>query len=159
MTIFVRPMVFISMVFTFFVATAIFLPTWAVAQEDVQRATQELKKIMTQEEPLNENDVRLYLTNADPIYRLRFEPDKLEETILAIGGWSEQRFTYVTIKMAVGMSQLMNPDDFRHQDVMGFAQPSPQELAVIMAHQDELNRVMERIQARYLASPPITQTN
>ena len=139
----------------FVLAMVIFSPSWVLAQgEEQRRASQELRKIMINQELLNANDVRVYLANADAIYRLQFEPDKLQETILATGAWSEQRFIYVTVKMAVGMSQLMNPANFRPQDVSAnFAQPTPQEMAVIMEHQDELNRTMERIQERYRPAP------
>ena len=108
-----------------------------------------LAQVMGQEQPLADADLRLYLENAEAIYRLRFEPEKLDETAAAISGWTPGRFAYVTTKVAVGMSEIMRPDDQRNRNVPEFAKPSPPEVTVIRRAQDELTRTMERLQAQY----------
>lgn len=126
-----------------------FAVTSAPAQDDKDRIERELEKTMSLQSPLVEDDVKLYLANVEPIFRLRFEPEKLIDTIKAIGAWPEDRFAYVTTKMAVGMSLIMRPDDARNQVVPDFARPTPVELALIKRYQDELTRAMSMIEARY----------
>jgi hypothetical protein len=121
----------------------------SAAQTEQAQLYERLAQVMAQEQPLAEADVRLYLENAEAIYRLRFEPEKLDETAAAISAWTPGRFAYVTTKIAVGMSQLSRPDDQRNLNVPEFAQPSPPEVTVIRRAQDELNRTMERLQAKY----------
>lgn len=111
------------------------------------RIQQQLETLMIRQPPLTEDDVRLYLANAEPIYRLRDEPDRLPETIKAIGGWPEDRFAYVTTKIAVGLSFLIRPDDPRSAGLPDFVRPTPDELTLIKRYQDELTRALERAQA------------
>lgn len=111
------------------------------------RIQQQLEKIMISQPPLTEDDVRLYLANAEPIYRLRDEPGRLPETIKAIGGWLDDRFAYVTTKIAVGLSLLIRPDDPRNTGLPAFVRPTPDELTLIKRYQDELTRALERAQA------------
>jgi len=121
----------------------------AAAQTEQAQLNERLAQVMSQEQPLADADVRLYLENAENIYRLRFEPEKLDETAAAINAWTPGRFAYVTTKMAVGMSLLLRPDDPRNLNVPEFAKPSPPEMTVIRRAQDELTRTMERLQAKY----------
>jgi hypothetical protein len=121
----------------------------AEAQTEEALLQERLAQVMAQEQPLADADVRLYLENAEAIYRLRFEPEKLDETAAAISAWTPGRFAYVTTKIAVGMSQLLRPDDQRNLNVPEFAKPSPPEVAVIRRAQDELTRTMERLQVKY----------
>ena len=121
----------------------------AAAQNWEDPLYERLAQVMDQEQPLADADIRLYLENAEAIYRLRFEPEKLDETAAAISAWTPGRFAYVTTKVAVGMSQLMRPDDQRNLGVPEFAKPSPPEVTVIRRAQDELTRTMERLQAQY----------
>jgi hypothetical protein len=121
----------------------------AAAQTEETQLRERLAQVMAQEQPLADADVRLYLENAEAIYRLRFEPEKLEETAAAISAWSPGRFAYVTTKIAVGMSQFLRPDDQRNLNVPEFAKPSPPEVTVIRRVQDELVRTMERLQGKY----------
>ena len=121
----------------------------AAAQTEEAQIYERLAQVMAQEQPLADADVRLYLENAEAIYRLRFEPDKMDETAAAISSWTPGRFAYVTTKIAVGMSQLLRPDDQRNMTVPEFAKPSPPEVTVIRRAQDELTRTMERLQAKY----------
>ncbi|MDR2935141.1 MAG: hypothetical protein LBV70_04585 [Candidatus Adiutrix sp.] len=121
----------------------------AAAQTEEAQLRERLAQVMAQEQPLADADVRLYMENAEAIYRLRFEPEKLDETAAAISAWTPGRFAYVTTKVAVGMSQLLRPEDQRHLNVPEFAKPSPPEVTVIRRVQDELARVMERLQVKY----------
>ena len=121
----------------------------AAAQTEQAQLYDRLAQVMAQEQPLAEADIRLYVENAEDIYRLRFEPEKLDETAAAISAWTPSRFAYVTTKIAVGMSQLLRPDDSRNLNVPEFAKPSPPELTIIRRTQDELTRTMERLQAKY----------
>ncbi|KXS56369.1 MAG: hypothetical protein AMR96_03040 [Candidatus Adiutrix intracellularis] len=125
----------------------------AAAQDEQDLVYERLAQIMVKEQPLADEDVRIYIENAESIYRLRFEPEKLNETIKSINSWTENRFAYVTTKMAVGMSQLIRPEDPRNTSIPEFAKPSPPEIAVIRRAQDELTRTMERLQAKYYGSP------
>jgi len=120
-----------------------------MAQTEEVQLYERLAQVMTQEQPLADADVRLYLENAEAIYRLRFEPEKLDETAAAINAWTPSRFAYVTAKIAVGMSQLLRPDDPRNLSVPEFVKPSPHEMTIIRRAQDELTRTMERLQAKY----------
>jgi hypothetical protein len=120
----------------------------AIAQTEQAQLHDRLSQVMSQEQPLADADVRLYLENAEAIYRLRFEPEKLDETA-AINAWTPSRFAYVTTKIAVGMSQLLRPDDQRNLNIPEFTKPSPPEVTVIRRAQDELTRTMERLQAKY----------
>jgi hypothetical protein len=130
---------------------ALFLGTAGAASAQTEEAqlNERLAQVMAQEQPLADADVRLYLENAEAIYRLRFEPEKLDETAAAISAWTPGRFAYVTTKVAVGMSQLLRPDDQRNLNVPEFARPSPPEITVIRRVQDELARTMERLQGKY----------
>ncbi|MDR2725538.1 MAG: hypothetical protein LBC90_05655, partial [Candidatus Adiutrix sp.] len=56
----------------------------SAAQTEQNQIYERLAQVMAQEQPLAEADVRLYLENAEAIYRLRFEPEKLDETATAI---------------------------------------------------------------------------
>ena len=134
-----------------FLALFLLLGTAApsAAQTEQARLYERLAQVMAQEQPLAEADVRLYLENAEAIYRLRFEPEKLDETAAAISSWTPGRFAYVTTKVAVGMSQLLLPDDQRNLNLPEFTKPSPPEITVIRRAQDELTRTMERLKAKY----------
>jgi hypothetical protein len=134
-----------------FLALTLLLGTAAPAasQTNQPQINERLAQVMAQEQPLADADVRLYLENAEAIYRLRFEPEKLDETAAAISAWTPGRFAYVTTKISVGMSQLLRPDDQRNATVPDFAKPSPSEITVIRRAQDELTRTMERLQAKY----------
>lgn len=130
----------------------VLIPTSALAQEqqnNTHTIEQELQKIMAQQAPLVEDDIRFYLTNVDPIFRLRFEPDKLADTIASIGVWPEERFVYVTTKMAVGMSLIMRFGDPRNNDIPDFVRPTDEERKLIEKYKDELTRAMTLVQARY----------
>jgi hypothetical protein len=121
----------------------------AEAQTEQDQLYDRLAQVMSQEQPLAEADIRLYMENAEDIYRLRFEPEKLDETAAAISAWTPGRFVYVTTKIAVGMSQLLRPDDPRTLNVPEFVKPLPLELTIIRRAQDDLTRTMERLQAKY----------
>ena len=123
----------------------------ASAQSDLETINQQLEKAMSRETPLTEEDIRLYLANVDPIYRLRFEPERLPDTVKAINGWTENRFAYVTTKISVGMSILLRADDPRNAAVPVFARPSQQELALLRRYQEDLTRAIEGVQSRYSA--------
>jgi hypothetical protein len=132
-----------------FMALLLGMPSPAEAQTEEALLQERLAQVMAKEQPLADADVRLYLENAEAIYRLRFEPEKLDETAAAISAWTPGRFAYVTTKIAVGMSQLLRPDDQRNLNVPEFAKPSPPEVTVIRRAQDELTRTMERLQVKY----------
>jgi GH18 family chitinase len=125
----------------------------ASAQSDQEKIQQQLESLMAKESPLSEEDVRIYLANVDPIFRLRAEPGRLGETARSIGGWSESRFAYVTTKIAVGMSLLLRPTDARHSGIPAFARPDAQEMALLRRYQEELGREMEAAQLKYGVSP------
>ncbi len=108
---------------------------------------------MARQEPLSENDIRIYLENVELIYQLRFEPDRLAEAVKTISAWTEGRFAYVTTKMATGMSMLMRPGDARNNAIPEFAKPTAQEQALIRRHQEALSRAMEAMQAKYNQTP------
>ena len=113
-----------------------------------------LARIMAQEQPLADEDVRLYLENAEAIYRLRFEPEKMEETAAAISAWTPSRFAYVTAKMAASLGPLLLPDAQRGLAAPEFAKPTPAEYTVIRRAQDDLLRVMGSLQAKYASGGP-----
>jgi len=133
------------------VLMALFLAAAAPAGAQTEEAQlyERLAQVMAQEQPLADADVRVYLENAEAIYRLRFEPEKMNETAAAISAWTPGRFAYVTTKIAVGMSLLLRPDDQRNLNVPEFAKPSPPEVTVIRRVQEELARTMERLQGKY----------
>jgi hypothetical protein len=135
--------------FLFIMALFLGMASPAEAQTEEALLQERLAQVMAQEQPLADADVRLYLENAEAIYQLRFEPEKLDETAAAISAWTPGRFAYVTTKIAVGMSQLLRPDDQRNLNVPEFAKPSPPEVTVIRRAQDELTRTMERLQVKY----------
>lgn len=121
----------------------------ASAQTELETINQQLEKAMVRETSLTDEDIKLYLLNVEPIYRLRFEPDRLPEVIKAIGGWSENRFAYVTTKISVGMSLILRPDDPRNAGIPAFTRPNQQELALLRRNQDNLTRAIEAVQTRY----------
>lgn len=120
----------------------------AWAQSDLPRIQNMLETSMGRETILTENDVRTYLAHAEEIYLLRFDPSGVDEVINRTG-WSANRFSYVTTKMAVGMSLLLRPDDPRNASIPHFAKPSSAEQGVIKSYQEDLARAMETVQARH----------
>lgn len=135
-------------------AALVFFPSApAGAQDDLEKVQAQLEKVMARQEPLSEEDVRVYLENVEIIYQLRFEPDRLAEAVKTVSAWSEGRFAYVTTKMATGMSILMRPGDARNNSIPEFAKPNSQETALIRRHQDALSRAMEAMQAKYNPAP------
>lgn len=124
-------------------------PGPALAQSEQAAIQGSLERSMARQELLTDEDIRTYLKYADPIYRLRFEPERQDEVIREINFWDEKRFAYVTTKMAVGMSLLLRPGDARNNSIPGFARPKPEELNLIRRHQDELIRTMDSIQSKY----------
>ena len=126
----------------------------ASAQSDQEKIQQQLESAMAKEGPLTDEDVRIYLANIDPIFRLRTEPARLGETVRSIGGWSESRFAYVTTKIAVGMSLLLRPGDSRNNGLPAFAKPDTQEMALLKRYQEELSREMEAAQLKYGGNNP-----
>ena len=125
----------------------------ALAQSDQEKIQQQLESAMAKEGPLTDEDIRIYLANIDPIFRLRSEPARLSETVRNIGGWSEGRFAYVTTKVAVGMSLLLRPGDSRNNGLPAFARPSNQEMELLRRYQEELSREMEAAQLKYGNAP------
>jgi hypothetical protein len=123
----------------------------ALAQNDQENLQGTLARSMARQAPLSDDDIRTYLRYVEPIYRLRFEPDRQNELIRTINIWDENRFAYVTTKMAVGMSLLMRPSDARNNAIPDFARPSRTELELIKSHQDELAQHMDSLQAKYAA--------
>ncbi|MDR0882486.1 MAG: hypothetical protein LBP55_08085 [Candidatus Adiutrix sp.] len=125
-------------------------PSRAGAQSDDQlKMDSILARTMASQELLTEADVIAYLNNLEPIYRLRFEPGRQQETIRNIGVWSEERFAYVITKMASGLSRLFRPGDPRNNGLADFARPTPAEEALIRRYQDDLGRALEAIQVKY----------
>lgn len=120
-----------------------------ISPEVSSQMQERLRITMTREPSLTEEDIRIYLTHAEAIYRLRYESAKLGEVVLEINPWTEARFAYVTTKMAVGMLMLMKPDDSRIRNLPEFSRPTRSELELIRRHQDELTRTMESLQAKY----------
>ena len=124
----------------------------AQAQQGLSRESQErLYKIMDPQDELTEDDVRLYLQYADAIFRLRFEPDKLNETARTIG-WPDKRFAYVTTKMAAGLSLLLNKDDARNTSIPEFARPTRNEERLIQRYQPQLEAALAQAQRAYAAA-------
>lgn len=117
-----------------------------------RQALERLEMVMDQQEELTEDEVKLYLQHVNDIYRLRFEPDRLNETVRLINQWSEKRFAYVTTKMAAGMSILMKPGDPRNNSIPQFARPTSGELALIKRYQDQLDEAMTHAMRQF--SPP-----
>ncbi|MDR1922290.1 MAG: hypothetical protein LBS31_11200 [Candidatus Adiutrix sp.] len=121
-----------------------FLPVSAAAQNrDKAMIEEQLRRVMAKEAPLSEADVKIYLENIKPIFRLSRNPALQKETIAAIGRWSENRFAYVAVKMAVGMSMLIRPDDPRNAAAPDFAKPTAGEMELIRGYRDELLRAAE----------------
>lgn len=129
-------------------------PGLALAQNDQAALQGSLERSMARQAELTDEDVKTYLKYADPIYRLRFEPERQDEVIREINFWDENRFAYVTTKMAVGMSLLLRPGDARNNSIPNFARPKPEELNLIRRHQDELIRTMDSIQSKYAPNSP-----
>lgn len=123
---------------------ALFCLAPAAGAADKPKA-EELERAMRFEAPLAEADLRLYLANLPAIFSLRGQPDKAAETAAAIPGWTQNRFAYVTTKMAVGLSLLLRPDDARTAAVPAFAKPTAQEMALIKSHQDEVVKALEAL--------------
>jgi hypothetical protein len=126
----------------------------ALAQNNREQFQAPLARSMARQLPLSEDDVSTYLRYAEQIYHLRFAPNNQEALIRTINIWDENRFAYVTTKMAVGMSLLMRPSDTRNNAIPGFARPTAGELELIKRHQDELARQMDSLQAKYAAGNP-----
>ena len=122
------------------------------AQNDLSRIQGLLENSMAKQTILTEDDVKTYLTHIESIYLLRFDPARVDEVIRETG-WTEDRFAYVTTKMAVGMSVLLRPDDPRNRSIPDFAQPSGAEKSIIRRYQEDLARTMEQVQAKYAPSP------
>ena len=121
----------------------------AQAQQGLSRDSQErLYKIMDPQDELTEDDVKLYLQHADAIFRLRFEPDKLNETARAIG-WPDKRFAYVVTKMAAGLSLLLTRDDPRNSSIPEFARPTRNEERLIQRYQGQLEAALAQAQRAY----------
>lgn len=124
-------------------------PGLAAAQNEQAALQSSLERSMARQTDLTDEDIRTYLKYADPIYRLRFEPERQSEVIREINFWDENRFAYVTTKMAVGMSLLLRPDDSRNNSIPSFTRPKQEELNLIKRYQDELIRTMDSIQSKY----------
>lgn len=123
----------------------------ALAQNDQDKIQGSLARSMLRQAPLSNDDILTYLKYVEPIYQLRFTPNRQGDVVRAINVWDENRFAYVTTKMAVGMSILMRPGDARNNAIPDFARPSQPELELIKSHQDELARQMDSLQAKYAA--------
>jgi len=143
-------------VYIFAVLLAVFSLTFSIPPAQAQNITREsqdrLYKVMDAQEELTEEDVRLYLQHLDAIFKLRFEPDKLDETVRLIGNWPEKRFAYVITKMAAGMALLMKPDDPGNNSIPEFARPTSAELILIKRYQSQLESAMSRAQRAYSAN-------
>lgn len=122
----------------------------AQAQAPSRESQDRLFKIMDAQEELTDDDVKMYLQNAGAIFRLRSEPNRLNETVDLIG-WTDKRFAYVTTKMAAGMSLLMTPDDARNSSIPEFARPTSGELRLIQRYQAQLEAAMAGAQRAYAA--------
>lgn len=105
----------------------------------------ELERVMRFEPALAEADVRLYLANLPAIFALRQQPGQAQAVASSIQGWTENRFAYVTTKMAVGLNTLLKPEDPRNAAAPAFAKPTAAELALIKSHQDELVKGLEAL--------------
>lgn len=121
----------------------------AAAQDDSESLQHILERGMSRQAPLTADDVRVYLKNVEQIYRLRFEPGRQADVVREINYWDENRFAYVTTKMAVGMSLLLRPDDARNKSVPNFTRPTAAEMTLIKTYQDELAKAMESMQTKY----------
>lgn len=126
----------------------------ALPPNDLQNLQGALARSMARQLPLSEDDVSAYLRYVEQIYLLRFQPDRQSDLIRNISIWDEDRFAYVTTKMALGMSLLLRPGDARNNAIPKFARPSEAELELIKSHQDELARHMDSLQAKYAAGNP-----
>jgi hypothetical protein len=125
--------------------------TAAFAQNPSRESQDRLYKVMESQEELSEDDVKLYLQHAEAIYKLRFEPGALDDTVRLIGSWSDKRFAYVTTKMAAGMSLLITPDDSRNNSIPEFARPTSGELRLIQRYQLQLETAMAQARRAYSA--------
>lgn len=115
--------------------------------DDTGRVTEMLRASMSRQAPLTEEDVRTYLSHAEAIYMLRYEPEKTAQ-VVSETGWTENRFAYVSTKVAVGMSLLVRRDDPRNASIPDFARPAGAELSLLRSYQDDLVKAMEAAQAR-----------
>lgn len=130
----------------------VFFSVSAAQAQNLSKESQDrLYKVMDAQEELTEDDVKMYIQNAEAIFKLRFEPDKLNETVDAIG-WPDKRFAYVTTKMAAGMSLLLKPDDSRNNSIPEFARPTSGELRLIQRYQSQLDAAMTHAQRTYAAN-------
>ncbi len=141
-----KPVRFIALL-----ALALLMAAPALAQttEELVKMQQQLMTTMAREAPLTNEDLRTYLTHAEAIYRLRYEPDKLGDVVRAIDPWTEARFAYVTTKLSVGMFMLMRSDDPRSRSLPEFAKPTEREMELIRRYEDDLTRTMRSLQAKY----------
>ena len=127
----------------------------AAAQTEQALIQEQLALVMAREQPLTSEDVRIYIENAETIFRLRFEPEKTEETAAAIKAWTPSRFAYVTAKIPIGLHQILRPDAPRGAlNAPEFARPSEPELTIIRRSQEELISTLERLQTLYAPETP-----
>lgn len=144
-----KALLFIAALMALLAASLQASPALAQGNAELVKIQQQLLKVMARQEPLTAGDIKTYLANAEAIYRLRYEPEKLQEVSEGISAWDDDRFAYVTTKVAVGMSLLMKPDDARNRSLPAFARPTQAELDLIKRHLDELTRAMDAIRAKY----------
>jgi hypothetical protein len=99
---------------------------------------------MSDEPPLTEKDVDLYIRHLPSIDLLKAEPARLQ-TVLAETGWTEGRLAYVCSK--VGLALLWNLDqaDFLTKGLPPFAMPSAGETSLVLAREPDIARTFAQI--------------
>lgn len=129
-------------------ALSLMLSQVLLAQDaEKSRLSRALERSMSREAPLSEDDYKIYMANLRDIFALSQAPQGAAELAKNINSWSENRFAYVSTKMAVGLSLLLKPEDPRNQQIPAFARPSEQEMRIIRNHRDELVKAMETLAA------------
>ncbi|MGL4207998.1 MAG: hypothetical protein ACRCTY_01285 [Candidatus Adiutrix sp.] len=115
-----------------------------MAQSDGS-SLEQLRQIMAAESQLTEDDVKIYLDNIKIIFQLSQSPEEARSVLSRIPAWSENRFTYVTTKMGVGMSMLLRPDDPRNEAAPDFAKPTAREMDLIQRYKIDLTNAVENL--------------
>lgn len=106
------------------------------------RSMAHLYALMDRQNPLGERDLAFYEKNLAYIVALNDEPEALSR-VLSETGWSEDRFVYVVTKVGLGVLRAVDPDNLQLRNVPTFAWPDVEELALIEAHLDSLEKAFQ----------------
>ena len=103
-----------------------------------------LYNVISNEHPLNNNDIDSYIKELPLILALSGDPSLVPE-VLAATGWTENRLVYVSTKVGLGLVLLLNPEEKGSQKYPAFASPSANEERLIAEREPEIQAAYNKI--------------